>query len=178
MDDEGAAQRAGSSAGGDGKTRKESKSGASSNHRQRGGGGGGGMFNFLNNTMHASMNKGKAVAAASASARAGRSSGRLLLAERRAGPSVFGAAAAPFSSSATTGATEPGRGKPAAALFAEKNKRGEVRGGRAAASAASGLSQLELRSHLVGAREAEATLAAKIGRLQETITRNSVRVLL
>ena len=168
VDDGGAAQRAGSTSDGKKKSRLKSKPGGSSNHGQGGGGsgGGGGMFNFLNKTMHASMNKGKAAAAVSAGA--GRSSGRLLLAERRAGPSVFGAAG-PLSSSAT-GADSLRK----SAVFPDKSKKAEGTGGKAAA-AASGMSQLELRSHLVEAREAESTLAAKIGRLQETIARNSVR---
>lgn len=163
MHDGGASQRAGSSSGGNAINRKKLNPGGSSNHRQ--GGGGGGMFNFLNKTMHASMNKGKAVAAASAGA--GRSSGRLLLAERIAGPSSVLGTAGSFSSFATAGAPDPDR-KPA--VFPEKNK-----GVRKAAASASGMSQLELRSHLVEAREAEATLEAKIGRLQDTIERNSVR---
>ncbi|CAM9853425.1 unnamed protein product [Pylaiella littoralis] len=178
VDDGDGTRREGSSTGGSKrKTKKKPKPGGgrgSSNQGQ----GGGGMFNFLNKTMHTSMNKGKAAAAVAAAAAGGGggggdSRGRLLLAGQRVRPTLR---AASYSSSFPSGvsASNPPTKSVTAAL--SETKKGEGGGGRAAAAAtASDMSQSELRSHLVGAREAEASLAAKVGRLQETIARNTER---
>ncbi|CAN0516461.1 unnamed protein product, partial [Ectocarpus sp. 12 AP-2014] len=161
------------SVGGDGKKKKKKKDNNNKPGGSSGGGGGGGMFNFLNKTMHASMRKrrtegGGAAAAASP------------LAGRRIQP-LFDAGGASYSSSASpstsipTATTTTGAGTAhplrKSGVFSDKKRDGGG-AGAGGAGAAARMSQAELRSHLVGAREAEATLTAKIGRLKETISRN------
>ncbi|CAN0153161.1 unnamed protein product, partial [Ectocarpus fasciculatus] len=152
------------SVGGSGQKKKKKKK--KDNDKPGGGssgGGGGGMFNFLNNTMHASMSKRKAEGGTAAAA--SRLAGRRIRPVFDAGPSSSSTATA-----AGAGTSHPLR-KPGVFFDKKKNGRGAGAGGGAGAAAAK-MSQAELRSHLVGAREAEATLSAKIGRLQETISRN------
>ncbi|CAM9166091.1 unnamed protein product [Ectocarpus sp. 6 AP-2014] len=164
------------SVGGDGK-KKNKKKKDNNNNKPGGcsGGGGGGMFNFLNKTMHASMGKRKAEGGGAAAAASP-------LPGRRIRP-LFDAGGASYSSSAacstsiSTATTAGGAGTAHAlrksGVFPDKKRDGGGAGAAgAAAAAAARMSQAELRSHLVGAREAEATLAAKIGRLKETISRN------
>lgn len=168
------------SVGGDGK-KKNKKKKANINNKPGsssggGGGGGGGMFNFLNKTMHASMSKRKAEGGGAAAAASP-------LAGRRIRP-LFDAGGASYSYSASsstsiptaTTATGAGTAHPLrkSGVFSDK-KRDSGGAGAGGAAAAARMSQAELRSHLVGAREAEATLATKIGRLKETISRNEVR---
>ncbi|CAM9670419.1 unnamed protein product [Scytosiphon promiscuus] len=153
---------------------KKSKPGEGSSNRRPSGGGGGGVFNFLNTTMHTSMNKGKAAAAAAAAAAggggsAGSSARSSLIAGGRIRPVVGVTSSSPSASSAAAGAAAHPLRK--SGVFPDRKKGG----GGGAAAFASAMSQAELRSHLVGAREAEVTLAAKIDRLQETIARNSER---
>ncbi|CAM9532579.1 unnamed protein product [Hapterophycus canaliculatus] len=149
---------------------KKSKPGEQASNRRTSGGG---VFNFLNTTMNTSMNKGKATAAAGGVDGGGPSARSSLLAGRRIRP-VLDAVSSSFSSSssavggAVAAGTHPLR---KSGVFADKKKSG----GGSAVAFASAMSQSELRSHLVGAREAEVTLAAKIDRLQETIARNSER---
>ncbi|CAM9187485.1 unnamed protein product, partial [Ectocarpus sp. 4 AP-2014] len=165
------------SVGGDGKKKNKKKKDNNNNKPggSSGGGGGGGMFNFLNKTMHASMRKRKAEdggAAAAASPLAGRRIRPLF----DAGGTSYSSASSSTSIPTATTATGAGTAHPLrkSGVFSD-NKRDSRGAGAGGAAAAASMSQAELRSHLVGAREAEATLAAKIGRLKETISRNEAR---
>ncbi|CAN0012259.1 unnamed protein product [Ectocarpus sp. 8 AP-2014] len=135
------------------------------------------MFNFLNKTMHSSMRKRKAEgggAAAAASPLPGRRIRPLF--ESGGVSSSYSSASSSTSIPTATTATGAGTAHPLrkSGVFSDKKRDGggAGAGGAAAAAAAARMSQADLRSHLVGAREAEATLAAKIGRLKETISRN------
>lgn len=63
-------------------------------------------------------------------------------------------------------------GKPSTVGSAGADKSG---GASAVAKSAGNMTRSQLRSHLVGAREAEAALTAKATRLEETVARNSER---
>lgn len=116
------------------------------------------MFDFLNVTIHASA-KGKPAAGGSRPGSGSNNRIRPCLLGRK--PVFDGGSSTSQTDRAAGGASEgaeKGAGHPAAST-----KR------------AVDMSRSELRSHLVGAREAEAALAAKIARLEETIERNSER---
>lgn len=132
------------------------------------------MFDFLNVTIHASV-KSKAPAgggsrpAPSSAARGTHRAGR----QR---PVFDGASSSSKSSSAvsslsTPGGAAAGSGEGAAGAGVKAAGTGAGVSGRRAGD----MSRSELRSHVVGAREAELTLSTKVERLKETIERNSER---
>lgn len=128
------------------------------------------MFDFLNVTIHASV-KGKAAAgggslpASSSAARGTHRAGRR--------PVFDGAASSCISSSVSSVSTPGGAGGAVAGSSGSAGAGRATAGG--AARNAGDMSRSELRSHVVGAREAEVALATKVERLKETIERNSER---
>ena len=129
------------------------------------------MFDFLNVTIHASV-KGKASAGGGSRPPSSLATGGTHRAGRQR-PVFDGASSSSKYSSLST----PGGGADGAGTVAGS---GEGAGVKAAGAAVSGrragdMSRSELRSHVVGAREAELALATKVERLKETIERNSER---
>lgn len=83
-----------------------------------------------------------------------------------------GAASFGLSRSSLVGRKPVFEGKPSIVGSAPEDKSG---GASAVAKSAGNMTRSQLRSHLVGAREAEAALTAKATRLEETVARNSER---
>lgn len=135
------------------------------------------MFDFLNVTIHASVKNRDASSAFAAPSSGGGGAG---ISSSRGRPSLLAARRRPvFDNNASSSA----RGDhPAAAAIGGDGKewnngadRPAGAGAKAKAKRAVDMSRSELRAHLVGAREAEAALATKVARLEETIQRNSER---
>lgn len=78
---------------------------------------------------------------------------------------VFRAQSRAISSSSSPSAAQPFAGR------IDENKNGNS----GASSRAVDMTKAQLRAHLVGAREVETKLMAKIARLEETVTRNAER---
>ncbi|CAM9704677.1 unnamed protein product, partial [Laminaria digitata] len=162
---------------GNNRNQKKSKPGFSSSSPNDGGGEPQkAMFDFVNVTIHASV-KGKAPDAGRsrpASGLPGRSAHR---AGRR--PIFDGAPSSCMSSSSVSSGSTPGGGGGGGGVAGSGDGAGVTAGAGAGAGAsgkrAGDMSRSELRSHVVGAREAELALATKVERLKETIERNSER---